>query len=107
MEDAIKQLEKQLKALTIEVTDLKEELRRQNNQNNQKSQKHPPTLLQVGDRIRILNKVNKPSSWDPTQPWDHSAAKKATITSTTTTRVYFTTDNGISTWRSHKHIRHE
>ena len=107
MEDSIKQLEKQLKALTIEVTGLKEELRRQNNQNNQKSQQNPSILLRVGDRIRILNKVNRPSSWDPTQLWDYSAARKATVTSTTATRVYFTTDNGISTWRSYNHIHHE
>jgi DNA repair ATPase RecN len=104
MEDAIKQLEKQLKALTIQVTDLKAELRRQNNQDTQTTQKNPPILFRVGDRIRILNKVKRPSSWDATQLWDYTAAKKATVTSTT---VYFTTDNGISTWRLHKHLRHE
>jgi hypothetical protein len=104
MDIAIKNLEKQLKELTLQVKDLKAELQRNNDQT---SQPNPPILFRIGDRIRILNKIKRPSTWNNTQQWDPAAAKRATVTSITTDRVYFTTDNGISTWRINKHVSHE
>ena len=114
MEGAIQQLEKQVKALTIQVKDLKEELRRQ----NKKSTQHtthctnpilppPSKTFRTGDRIRITNKVKRPTSWDDATPWDSSKSAIATVTSVTATRVYFTNDNGLATWRLLKHVRHE
>jgi hypothetical protein len=114
MEDAILQLEKQVKALTIQVRDLKEELRRNDKLTSHTTQhtNHisppPSTTFRTGDRIRITNKIKRPANWDAdASPWDRSKSAAATVTSVTATRIYFTNDNGLATWRLHKHVQHE
>lgn len=52
-----------------------------------------------GDRIKIKNKVKKPANWGD-EPWDYQQAKLATVTRATLQRIYFVTDNGISSWRA-------
>jgi TolA-binding protein len=129
MEQSIQQLEKQVRALSLQVSELQKEIRQSNqkrntqqrnkqqqqtdsasssaSENNKFNQTTPPTLFKPGDRIRILNKVRRPTHWDDSQQWNITTARKATVTSVTSTRVYFTTDNNISTWRLYKHLRHE
>jgi hypothetical protein len=55
--------------------------------------------IERGDRIRIKNQVKKPSNWGD-DPWVYREARLATVTHTTAERVYFVTDNGVSTWRA-------
>ena len=55
------------------------------------------TTESIGHRIVIGNKVGAGRSID----------QRATVTSVTPSRTYFTTDSGISTWRAHRNIRHE
>ena len=56
-------------------------------------------LFNPGDRIYILNRVRKPLNWDDSRRWNEANAHKATVTRTEFGRVYFTTDNGVKTWR--------
>jgi hypothetical protein len=58
-----------------------------------------------GDRIRISNHVPKPAHWGIDEPWNYRNAQKATVTFTANDRVYFTTDNGVTTWRSPRNIK--
>jgi hypothetical protein len=61
------------------------------------------------DGIRILNRVKKPPTLDEDthgRLWHSPDAKKGTVNSSTLTRVYFTTDNGVSTWRNVQNLTH-
>jgi hypothetical protein len=40
-------------------------------------QRHGYTL---GDRLRVLNKIKKPASWDNRVDWSEATARKATVT---------------------------
>ena len=55
------------------------------------------TTESIGRRIVVGNRVGAGRSID----------QRATVTSITPGRTYFTTDSGISTWRAHRNIRHE
>jgi hypothetical protein len=61
--------------------------------------------FEKGDRVRVTNQVKKPANWG-TDLWNYHQAKTATVTFTTTDRIYFVTDNGIKTWRSPRNIAH-
>jgi hypothetical protein len=105
-DDRIASLTKQVQALQLQVTGLQEELKQHN-----RSQQTPPststvinTLIQLGDRIRITNTVKKPLSWDNAIEFNQQQAKLATVTAVVNNRIYFTTDNGIHTWRSRRNI---
>jgi hypothetical protein len=101
----------QVRALTIQVQELQQKLRRRDNSpsSRQRNKASETTgtdkpKFKAGDRVRILNQVKKPTSWDGLQEWLSSRAKTATVTSTSGQRVFFTTDNGISTWRSPRNL---
>jgi hypothetical protein len=59
-----------------------------------------------GDRIWIINSVNKPASWDNNTLWRET--RSATVTEVLikgpVVQVHFTTDNGVSTWRAPNNI---
>jgi hypothetical protein len=61
--------------------------------------------FEQGDRIRITNQVKKPAHWGVDEHWNYIDAQKATVTFTTTDRVYFVTDNGVTTWRTPRNIK--
>jgi predicted P-loop ATPase/GTPase len=108
MEKEIKHLSKQVELLQIQVSELQEELCAQNKQKTTILSPLTKVFL-PGDRIRVLNRVKKPPMWDEdTQGrlWHPPDAKKGTVNSSTLTRVYFTTDNGVSTWRNVKNVTH-
>lgn len=67
------------------------------------------TVFAQGDRVRVINRVRRPASWPSDRRWDERLARAATVTYVTTVpdRVYFTTDNGIETWRIPTNLRHE
>ena len=56
-------------------------------------------VLQVGDRVRITNTVNRPNNLPP-----RNGDQVGTITNITRTRFYITTDSGIETWRAARNI---
>lgn len=56
--------------------------------------------LEVGDRVRIKNKVRKPATWPSATPWSEERERIATVTRVTTEQVHFVTDNGTRTWRA-------
>ena len=62
-----------------------------------------------GDRIRIINTLRKPASWDNSLEWHEGTAKNATVTDILikgrVVQVHFVTDNGVSTWRSPNNVR--
>ena len=86
MEDSrIDDLIDQVCSLTIKVESLKQELRRRGSIS-------PPSSahsrvggtvtrreLRVGDRVRILNRFNKPAVWDNSKRWVEAEAKTATV----------------------------
>jgi hypothetical protein len=61
--------------------------------------------FEQGDRIRITNRITKPAHWGINEPWHYRDAQKATVTFTTQDRVYFVTDNGVTTWRAPRNIK--
>lgn len=66
----------------------------------------PPTF-RVGDRVRITNKVSKPTGW---QIWDKDTirlSKIAVVTSVRGERVYVRTDSGFDTWRAPSNLSAE
>lgn len=60
-----------------------------------------------GDRVIIANFVRKPVNWPSEVAWDEKVARRATVTKIdkAADRVYFITDNGISTWRMQSNLR--
>ena len=108
-DDQIDCIIKQLSALTTEVQQLKKEL-----QSRDKSpciSAPPPNLQQQfiidfvpRDRIRILNHIKQLKTWPASALWIPEDAKTAILTSVHQDKIYFTTDNGIATWRSYKNI---
>jgi hypothetical protein len=56
-------------------------------------------VFEEGDRVRVKNQVKKPANWG-SDVWNHRQARLATVTFATTERVYFVTDNGVTTWRA-------
>jgi hypothetical protein len=109
-EDRVERLIQQVQALQLEVTNIQQELKQHNRCQQASpttSPSHPTVthnLLQPGDRVRILNQVKKTRSWDTTREFIHQQAKLATVTAVVNNRIYFTTDNGIHTWRSRRNI---
>lgn len=61
--------------------------------------------LTQGDRVYIKNRVRKPSNWSDTVVWDERVARNATVTRVDGNKVYFTTDNGVCTWRVFSNLR--
>lgn len=62
-------------------------------------------VFEVGDRVRITNRVNRPSGWKGA--WDAqavSAFRRATVTEVTNDRIQLRTDSGIHTWRAPKNV---
>jgi hypothetical protein len=55
--------------------------------------------IQVGDRVKIRNKVRKPTTWPKDKAWTEPLERQATVTRITNDRVYITTKNGTHTWR--------
>ena len=51
----------------------------------------------VVDRVRMLNEVKKPATWDNRIAWCETSARQATVTDVRPKQI-FTTDNGIETW---------
>ena len=58
-----------------------------------------------GDRIVITNRVKKPVNWKG--EWTATKERHATVTISTTEKVFFKTDNGVFTWRAPKNIVHQ
>ena len=60
--------------------------------------------LEVGDRIVIINNVRRPSNW--IRPWSARRERHATVTRIGTDgKVFFTTDNGVKTWRNSTNVK--
>ena len=96
-DDRINKLVEQVRQLTLQVQSLERELRRTSNS---------PIInadfkaFATGDRIRILNAVKKPAKWNNKKEWSENEARYATVTRIQGGRVFFVTDNGVSTWRA-------
>ena len=56
--------------------------------------------LKVGNRVRIKNKVIKPSTWPTEHKWVKEETKLANVTRVSREQIHFITDNGIRTWRA-------
>jgi hypothetical protein len=61
--------------------------------------------LKEGDRVRIRNKIRKPSHWPSTTQWSVEKERLATVEKVTSERVHLLTDNGNRTWRAHANVR--
>ena len=58
-----------------------------------------------GDRIRITNRVRRPSNWNTAVVWEEDRERTATVTRVTPNQIHFVTDNGTRTWRAHRNVR--
>ena len=111
MEDSrIDDLIAELHALRIQVARLETEVHRR------ESRAPPPTTplavvpprtpeYAIGDRVRILNKIKKSATWNNSIVWSESSARLATVTQVRATQIFFTTDNGVETWRAPNNLR--
>lgn len=113
MEDSrIEDIITELRALRLEVTRLQTELQQRGTPPRAQAAE-APTLqsrhathgFAIGDRVRILNKVKKPATWDNRVAWVEEEARKAIVTEVRPQQVFFTTDNGIDTWRAPNNLR--
>jgi hypothetical protein len=59
--------------------------------------------FEKGDRVKVKNQVKKPANWG-NNTWNYQQARVATVTFTTTDRIYFVTENEIKTWRSPRNL---
>jgi hypothetical protein len=98
---AIALLTEELRALNLRTQRLEAELRAI----RQREVPDEHTNFVKGDRVRITNRVNRPSSW--LRPWDTKEIKterRATVTRSTKDRVWIVTDNGTKTWRAPRNL---
>jgi hypothetical protein len=75
-------------------------------------QREPPSTdreskgqIQIGDRVKIKNKIRKPTNWPSDKAWTEKLERQATVTKVTEDRVYITTKNGTLTWRHPNNLR--
>jgi hypothetical protein len=97
-EKTINELIKELKALHLREAQVVSLLERAAQQDIAVERQY-----EQGDRIHITTQVKKPASWG-NKPWDYRRSKFATVTHTTTERVYFVNDNGVHSWRVFKNV---
>ena len=99
----------ELKDLRIRVARLEtQQTEQQTRQTRQEHERAHPTVknkIQVGDQIKIKNKIKKPSNWPTDKQWTEPLERLAVVTRITTDRVYFTTRNGTLTWRHPQNIQ--
>jgi hypothetical protein len=100
----------ELRALRLHIAHLETEINRRGNDRALASA--PPRTQRpsthgyaVGHRIRILNKVKKPAVWDNSVQWSEAEARLGTVTGVRERQIFFTTDNGIETWRAPNNLR--
>jgi hypothetical protein len=55
--------------------------------------------------VRILNPIKKPATWNNSRKWSEADAKNATVTEVRTEQIFFTTDNGVETWRAPNNLQ--
>ena len=112
MEDSrVDDLIRDLRSLQLQVTQLQEEARARENARRPE----PAPALDAperavngfarGDRVRVLNKFKKPATWNNSRQWSEAEARLATVTVVRPEQVFFTTDNGINTWRAPNNLR--
>lgn len=107
-DDTIQKLTVQVQNLQIQVDRLTAALAPQSyppSTSADHSNSAASSFISPGDRILIVNTVKRPKNWSAYKQWTPSEAKQATVTAVELGRIYFTTDNGISTWRLRKNIR--
>ena len=106
-DDAIEFLTEELRALAVRTHQVEQELRtiRQRRQElrtlRERDVDTPAGPYEAGDRVRITNKVIRPSNW--LKRWDSNtieAERRATVTHTVRNQVWIRTDNGTKTWRA-------
>ena len=83
----------ELKALKIRVARLETDQRREQASHDSERK------IQVGDKVKIKNKIRKPANWPKDKTWTEPLERQATVTKITDDRVYITTGNGTHTWR--------
>lgn len=95
----------ELRDLRIRVARLETQQTRQTGQEHERVPATVRDKIQVGDQIRIKNKIRKPSSWPTDKQWTASLERLAVVTKITTDRIYITTRNGTLTWRHPQNIQ--
>jgi hypothetical protein len=98
-ETNIEDLLTELKALKIRVARLETDERR--DQVSPDSERK----IQVGDQVKIKNKIKKPTTWPKDKAWTERLERQATVTRITGDRVYITTKNGTHTWRQINNLK--
>lgn len=63
------------------------------------------SVLAVGDRVKIKNRVRKPQNWPTEKDWTESKERTATVTKVTPKQIHYITDNGTQTWRAPHNLR--
>jgi hypothetical protein len=91
--DDIDKLIAELRALKIRVARLEQQ---------QLPEDRDRDTFKIGDRVRVKNRVCKPTNWPIDRHWSKPLERLATVTRITTERIYFTTDNGSLSWRHPK-----
>ena len=62
-----------------------------------------PNRLQVGDRVRITNKIRRPAT--ATATWTEQLERIATVTRVTVEQIHIVTGNGTRTWRAPNNLK--
>ena len=61
-----------------------------------------PTEFEVGDKVYVKNRIDKPKTWRNDAHWNEAEARTATVTKVVQAhgQVHFITKNGVETWRA-------
>lgn len=95
---------KQLKRLKVREARILEQLEAANEVQHADHPVQPPSF-EIGDRVRITNRVRRPANWDERVRWNDREARNATVTGLSDGKVYFTTNNGTQTRRLPQNLR--
>lgn len=91
---SLESLVQELKELRIRQGEIIAELEEHTRPSNEE-----PVNFRRGDRVYVINRVRKPASWNNNNVWREAEAKRGTVTYCERDRIYFTSDNGVRTWR--------
>ena len=103
MNTDIEELTKEIRKLRVRVARLESERAPPNKETPLPTVK--VDTLKAGDRVRITNKIRRPTSWPAAIPWTEDKERVGTVTRLTKNQVHFRTDNGRVTWRATHNIR--
>jgi hypothetical protein len=101
--EELKRLRIRQTAVLAEIREVVEEANEADQDNNDINLVAIRHGFNVGDRVRITNKIRKPATAGTS--WNENRERLATVSRITVDQVHIITDNGTRTWRAPNNLR--